>query len=68
MRRTTFGAIAFALAFSGLTPASAQNDRMRAMKTWKDCVARVRQNYQIPPGNMNELNALIQQQCGPRPS
>ncbi len=51
-------------------PAAAQgnSDRMQAMKAWKECMMNVRKSYPVPPGNMQELNQRIQNQCGPRPS
>lgn len=56
-----------ALVLATAAPAVAQ-DRMQAMKAWKECMANVRKDYPVPPGNMNELNQRIQNQCGPRPS
>lgn len=61
-------ALSAALLFAGAVPADAQGDRMQAMKAWKECMTNVRKAYPVPPGNMNELNQRIQDQCGPRPS
>lgn len=38
------------------------------LKKWKECAAKVRKDYPVPPGNINALNQLIKEQCGDRPS
>lgn len=69
MIKLVFGALAASLVLAASVPAAAQdNDRMAAMKAWKDCMTSVRKNYPVPPGTMNELNQRIKEQCGPRPS
>lgn len=69
MIKLTIGVLGTALIFAAAQPAAAQGkDKMTAMKAWKECMQNVRRDYPVPPGNMNELNQRIQNQCGPRPS
>jgi hypothetical protein len=36
-------------------------------ETYAQCVARVKREYPVPPGNINEQNQLIEQECGDLP-
>ncbi len=68
MKRMSTLALLASLLVTASAPATAQSDRMEAMKAWKECMMNVRKSYPVPPGTMQELNQRIQNQCGPRPS
>lgn len=36
-------------------------------KEYDDCVARVKKDYPVPPGNVNAQNQMIRQECGSPP-
>lgn len=37
------------------------------LKEYKACVAKVKKDYPVPPGNVNTRNQMIKQECGKRP-
>lgn len=65
MKKVLICVIALAAMSVGATQASAESD---ALKAWKECAAKVRKDYPVPPGNVNELNMMIREECGDRPS
>ena len=36
----------------------------KPQETYSECVARVKRDYPVPPGNINEQNQMIRVDCG----
>lgn len=47
------------------SPVSAEDSP--ELKKWKECVAKVKKDYPVPPGNVNTQKQMIEQECGKKP-
>lgn len=45
----------------------ASADYKEDKKKYDDCVAKIKKDYPVPPGNVNELKQLIKNDCGEAP-
>ena len=55
------------LAF-GLLPAIAFADYASDKMKYDECVAKVKKDYPVPPGNVNAQNQMIRDECGSPPT
>ena len=53
---------------AALAVAIAFGDYAAEKKKYDTCVAKVRKDYPVPPGNVNEQRQMIQNDCGNPPS
>ena len=50
-----------------LVPAVASADYEADKKKYDACVAKVKKDYPVPPGNVNAQNQMIKDECGEAP-
>ena len=51
-----------------LVPAVVSADYAADKKKYDECVAKVKKDYPVPPGNVNARNQLIKNECGEAPT
>ena len=66
--REIFGKALISLSGACLLCSPALANDSPALANWKQCAANVRKDYPVPPGNVEQLKMLIEEECGPRPT
>lgn len=56
------------LIFAVFLPSAALADYKADKKKYDDCVAKVKKDYPVPPGNVNARNQMIRNDCGTAPT
>lgn len=63
MHRGAFSAVVIVVTITASLFADYPADK----KKYDECVARVRKDYPVPPGNANALSQMIKNECGDPP-